>query len=50
MEHQLEELYAEPSGGIDNFFLQKISPKIAKKDTDTKSATGSSITIFSYWR
>ncbi|CAH1999221.1 unnamed protein product [Acanthoscelides obtectus] len=48
MENQLAELYAEPAGEFDNFvrmscsdfeyLLQKISPMIAKNDTDWRDA------------
>lgn len=48
MENQLAELYAEPSGEFGNFvrmscsdfeyILQKISPMVAKKDTDWRDA------------
>ncbi|KAF9417482.1 hypothetical protein HW555_005405 [Spodoptera exigua] len=48
MENQFAELYAEPSGEFNNFvrmsssdfeyLLQKISPTIAKKDTDWRDA------------
>lgn len=48
MENQLAELYAEPSGEFNNFvrmsssdfeyLLQKISPTIARKDTDWRDA------------